>query len=539
MTFNDQLPANRPGITSWFKGSSARKARAQDYVRAVVTVVACALIGWPMSNIGFAEANLAMIFLLGIVYVAARCGRGPGILASIVSVVVLDFVYVPVRMSFQPADVQYLFTVAVMLLIALLISGLTSRVREQREAAERGAQRMESLYRLSCDLSGLADAENLALAAARQIAKGFGCDATIFLQSPDETLKSVSTRSSTDQLSQLDLNNVRRVLQQPVTSEGRPNIVPAGDALFLPLVGTEGPMGVLALWPVQPDQMLSAEERPLLTMVANQIGVALERDQLAVRAQKALVEAETERLRNSLLNSVSHDLRTPLAVITGASSTLLKSDGRYDPAIRRELYQTIFDDSNRLAHLVDNLLHMTRIESGTVTVRKQLTPLDDVIGSAVRRAGDVRSTHVVTTSLPETLPLVPIDPVLIEQVLINLLENAARYVPAGSPVEIAAHIEAGQVSIEVTDRGPGLPPGDEERVFQKFYRGRGPEDGHQGAGLGLAICRAIVEAHGGRIFAENRAGGGALFRFLLPLEPLPSSIDNDVIASTIESYPQQ
>lgn len=533
MMSNDLLSANGVRISTWFKNPNARKARLADYVRALLTVAACTLIGWPMSDVGFAEANLAMVFLLGIVYVAARCGRGPGILASIFSVIVLDFVYVPVRMSFRPTDVQYLVTVAVMLLIALLISSLTSRVREQREAAQRGEQRMESLYRLSCDLSGLAGAENLALAAAKQVGDGFGCEATVFLRTQDDELEGVSSRTAAGPLAPLDLSIARRVLQEPMDSNGRLNIVPANDALFLPLSGTEGPIGVLALSPIQPQQLLAAEERPLLTMIANQIGVALERDQLAVRAQQALVEAETERLRNSLLNSVSHDLRTPLAVITGASSALLKSDGRYDPETRHELYQTIFDDSNRLTHLVDNLLHMTRIESGTITVRKQLTPLDDVIGSAVRRAGDIRSTHVVTTVLPETLPLVPIDPVLIEQVLINLLENAARYVPSGSPIEISAHEDAGDVAIEVADRGLGLTPGDEERVFQKFFRGRGSEDGHHGAGLGLTICRAIVEAHGGRIVAENRPGGGALFRFILPLEAVPSSVDTNAVASTI------
>jgi two-component system sensor histidine kinase KdpD len=529
----DQFSNQRGRLSRWFIGPSVRKARVQDYVRAVLIVAACALIGWPMSNIGFAEANLAMIFLLGVVFVAARLGRGPSILASIASVVVLDYVYVPFHMSFRPADFQYLFTVAVMLLIALLISGLTSRVREQGESALRGEQRMESLYRLSCDLSGLAGAENLALAAAKQVGEGFGCEAMIFLPTGDGALKSVSTRSSADPRAPLDSDTVWSVLQEPVTSEGRMNIVAADDALFLPLSGTEGPIGVLAIWPVQPQQMLSSEERPLLTMVANQIGVALERDQLAVRAQSALVEAETERLRNSLLNSVSHDLRTPLAVITGASSALLKSDQRYDPQTCRELYQTIFDDSNRLTHLVDNLLHMTRIESGTVTVRKQLNPLDDVIGSAVRRAGDIRSTHVVTTLLAETLPLVPIDPVLIEQVLINLLENAGRYVPAGSPIEISARVEGDEVAIEVADRGPGLTPGDEERVFQKFYRGRSSEDGHHGAGLGLAICRAIVEAHGGQILAGNRAGGGATFRFLLPLAAEHYSVNSSSTVSTI------
>ena len=219
--------------------------------------------------------------------------------------------------------------------------------------------------------------------------------------------------------------------------------------------------------------------------------------------------------------SVSHDLRTPLAVITGASSTLLESDEALKPATRHELYQTIFDDSHRLSRLVDNLLDMTRIESGSVTVNRQLHVVEELIGSALHRMGKRLAGRQVTTRVPDDLPLVPLDGVLIEQVLVNLLENVEKYTTCASPIEISARQSDGHVVVEVADSGPGLAPGDEQRVFEKFYRGASAAtDGRRGAGLGLAICRAIVSAHGGRIWAENRPTGGARFCFSLPIDTL-------------------
>jgi two-component system sensor histidine kinase KdpD len=228
-------------------------------------------------------------------------------------------------------------------------------------------------------------------------------------------------------------------------------------------------------------------------------------------------------MRSSLLSSVSHDLRTPLASITGASSTLLEGRATLDPTTQDELLQTVYDEAKRLNRLVGNLLDMTRIESGSVQVQKEWQPLEEVVGAALTRMESQLRDHPTTAKLPVDLPLVPLDSVLIEQVLINLLENAVKYTPVGSPITLSASATPEAISVEIADGGPGIPRGDEERIFDKFYRAASASTQH-GAGLGLAICRGIVEAHGGRIWAENRPGGGAVFRFTLPLEGAPPSV---------------
>ena len=225
---------------------------------------------------------------------------------------------------------------------------------------------------------------------------------------------------------------------------------------------------------------------------------------------------------------MSHDLRTPLAVIAGASSSLLEEGQALADSTRRELLQTIVDESNRLALLVDNLLHITRIESGAVAVNKQWYPLEEVVGSALERTKKALAGRQVNTRLPDDLPLVKLDGVLIEQVFINLLENAAKYTPAGTEIDVAAHMDGPSLAVELADRGPGMDEAERQRVFDKFYRGRAAGAGQRGAGLGLAICRAVVEAHGGRIWAEDRPGGGARFLFSIPQEEPPPKTQSEL-----------
>jgi two-component system sensor histidine kinase KdpD len=280
----------------------------------------------------------------------------------------------------------------------------------------------------------------------------------------------------------------------------------------------------LALRPLELGRFNPPDQRQLLQTIASQIALAIERDSLAEQARKVLVQAETERLRSSLLSSVSHDLRTPLAVIAGASSSLLEQAQAIPSHTRQELLQTISDESNRLALLVDNLLHITRIESGAVAVNKQWYPLEEIVGSSLERAKKSLTGRPINTHLPLDLPLVKLDGVLIEQVLINLLENVAKYTPAGAEVDLAARMDGQSLMVEVADRGPGLDDAERQRVFDKFYRGSSAGAGQRGAGLGLAICRAVVEVHGGRIWEENRPGGGARFIFSIPQEEAPPSL---------------
>jgi two-component system sensor histidine kinase KdpD len=297
-------------------------------------------------------------------------------------------------------------------------------------------------------------------------------------------------------------------------------ILPAATVACHPLSAGSAALGVLVLkGPVPP--AMDAAQRDFLELFARQVAFAIERLRLAEETRAATLRARSEQLRSSLLSAVSHDLRTPLATITGAGTTLRDDRGRLDPGQRAELVDTICTEAERMERLVGNILDMVRIESGGMALRRDWVPLEEVLGSALVRLDARLSGREVRTDLPEGLPLVPVDPVLFEQVFVNLLENAVKYTPPGSSVDIGARVADHVLEIEVADRGPGIPEGQEERIFEKFQRGA--QSGGGGVGLGLPICRGIVEAHGGTIVAANREGGGAVFRIRLRLRESPPS----------------
>jgi two-component system sensor histidine kinase KdpD len=276
------------------------------------------------------------------------------------------------------------------------------------------------------------------------------------------------------------------------------------------------------MYPEDRLRFLSADQSHILETFANQTALAIERARLAEETERARIQIETERQRNALLSSISHDLRTPLASITGAVSSLLENEQTLDSSDRHELAQLAYEEAGRLNRQISNLLDMTRLESGAVKLKKEWQSLEEVIGATLNPLTDHLADHPVHVSLPEDMPLVPFDSLLIGQVFVNLLENAAKYTPPGTPIEIAAIVNKKEVTVEVADRGPGLPPGEEEHIFDKFYRAS-PQTAH-GIGLGLTICRSIIEAHGGHVWAENRAGGGSVFRFTLPIDGNPPEV---------------
>ena len=296
--------------------------------------------------------------------------------------------------------------------------------------------------------------------------------------------------------------------------------LPVVSALYVPLHETRGSIGVLGVSPADRERFADPEQRGLLDIFAAQIASALERARLAENAQRVQIQIEAERLRSALLSSNSHDLRTPLAVITGAASTLVEPPPTLTHEARRDLTETIHEEALRLSRLVHNLLEMTRIVAGAIKVTKEWQPLEEVVGAVLNRTETALRFHPIDVSLPADLPLVSIDAVLIEQVLINLLENAARYTPKGTLLSLSASHEDDAVVVEVADRGPGIPPDQWEKIFEKFYRLPHEREG-SGAGLGLAICQGIVSVHGGRIRAGARNGGGAVFRFTIPIEGPP------------------
>jgi two-component system sensor histidine kinase KdpD len=277
-------------------------------------------------------------------------------------------------------------------------------------------------------------------------------------------------------------------------------------------------VGVIGILPRTPQSFFDQEQIHLLENFANQVAMAIDRAMISLEVQQALLKAETETLRNTLLSSVSHDLRTPLASITGAITTLLQKDVLFGPDQRQELLQTIHEEAEHLNQIIRNVLDMTRLEAGAIKVKKTWQPVEEIVGAVLNRLDERLKGRPVKISLPEDLPLVSFDPLLIEQVLVNLLDNAIKYTPQETPIELSAYAKDGEIIVEIEDRGIGIPTGEEEKIFDKFVRGSTTGGG---IGLGLTICRAIITAHGGWIRAENRQGGGAIFRFSLPLGEQP------------------
>jgi two-component system sensor histidine kinase KdpD len=526
-----------PAITAGLGPTSDTRA----YVWAPGIVAVAAGISLLLDRVAIGEANLIMVFLLGVLVVALVGGRGPSVLATILSVLAFNFFFVEPRLTFAVTDSRYLITFGVMLLVGLTVSTLLARFRVQADAARARERRTAALYALSRELASVRGLENLLRAAVRHVHEVFDSQVVVLLPTESGRLQPWGAvagwaRELTPQQvfapSASEQGVAQWVFEHHEMAGLGTNTLPAAEAIYLPLAGARQTVGVLGVRPDHPRRVRAPEQIHLLETFANQTALALERATLAAEAERAHVSAETERLRAALLSSVSHDLRTPLAVITGATSTLRQDNGALDAATRAELLDTAYQEAERLNRLVGNLLNMTRLEAGAIEVQKEWQPLEEVIGAALARlegtpedAAELKRRSL-TIDLPPDLPLVPLDGVLIEQVLVNLLDNALKHTPPGTPISVRAWPEAGQVVVEVADCGPGLLPGSEQRVFDKFYRGQ-PSGQRNSVGLGLAICRGMVEAHGGRIWAETQGEGGAAFRFTLPLSGPPPVVPPD------------
>jgi two-component system sensor histidine kinase KdpD len=489
----------------------------QGYAAGVSVVLVSAILAW--SIFGRQQlTDIVMVFLLGVVLVSMRFGYGPSMLAAILSVLAFDFFFIPPYLSFAVTDFSHIVTFAVMLLVALVISQLTNRIRDQADSARGRERRTASLYAISRELGAATTRGALLQAATRHVQEVFDVKVAALLPGPQpEALEIVQADAGTLAPEDKDVGVADWVWNHQRPAGLGTDTLPLARALFVPLMGSRGRVGVLALYPSESSRLDDPDERQLVATIAGLIGSAIERTQLAEEARRASLRIETEQLRNALLSSVSHDLRTPLGVVTGATSALLEEDVPKDEAMRRQLLVTAHEEALRLNRLVSNLLDMTRLEAGALKVQKDLQPLEEIVGSALDRLEDRLKGREVAASIPSDLPIVPFDAILIEQVLINLIENATKYSPAGSPIEVAAIARDGEIEVSVSDRGRGVSRDDVERVFEKFYRAREGEGG--GVGLGLTICRGIVSAQGGRIWVDARPGGGSSFRFTLPRDP--------------------
>ena len=488
---------------------------AATLVAALATGVALLLFGRDQLP------DVVMTYLLGIMLVSSRFGLAPSVFAAFLSVAALDFFFVAPHYTFAVEDFRHAVTFIVMFLVAVIISGLTERVRNQAHSARHREERTRALYELSRELAATQGVRRVIEVAASQLEKVFRSRVAVFTPDSNRKLRPAYSGLELVAPSERELSISQWVWSNEREAGLGTATLPGGSTLYLPLMASGGIVGVLGISPEQADRFDSVEQRRQVDAFAQQMAVAMERAELAEETERARREVEREQLRSSLLSSVSHDLRTPLAVITGAASTIVEGAGSIDEATRLDLMKTILEEAERLNRLIRNLLDMTRLDSGTVKVKKEWLPLEEVVGSALNRLDSRLLGRKVNVELPPGLPLVPFDAVLIEQALINLLENAAKY--SEGPIEIIATLTPEEVVVEVADRGPGIPDGEEDRVFEKFHRAI-REGGPSGVGLGLAICRAIVAAHGGRIWAQNRDGGGASFRFALPIQGEPPEL---------------
>ena len=464
----------------------------------------------------FALTNLVMIYLLGATIAALRLGQGPAILAAIVNVVAFDFFFVPPRYSFAVSDLQYVVTFGVMLAVALTIATLMANVRAQTRVAGARERRTSLLYAMSRELAAARTLESLAGIAIKHVAETFASRVVVLVPDSGGRLRHPQGPPGPDALKGADLSIAQWVLDHSAPAGLGTDTLPAAPAQYLPLVGSQRTLGVLAVEPTQRRRLLLPEQRHLLETFAGQIALALERAELADEAERSRVNAETESLRNTLLASISHDLRAPLAVIASAGSALNDPSIVSDGKARAALTAQIENKANEISEIISNALELMRLESGQVALRRDWLKLEELVNSALARLGGRLETHPVELQLPDDLPDVHADGALSVQVFANLLENVAGHTPPGTHTTIVGLVEDEFIRVLVDDDGPGFPPGDPEQLFAKFHRGR--DEGHTGgAGLGLSICRAIVNAHGGAIHALQRPGGGARFSFTLPI----------------------
>lgn len=464
--------------------------RPLDYAAAAGTIAVTALVCLAL-RAQLTTIDVVMLFLLAVVIVASRRARGPALLASTLSIACFDFLFVPPYYTFAVHDTAYLLTFAMMFVVALVMSGLTARIREHAAVATARERRMAALFGMNRELAGATTPEGIAGIVASHVGRAAGGLAAVVLDA--------------------DASEVE---------------VWDGQALVLPLQSPLNRFGLITIRGSDLGHPMPDDEHRMLELLANQAGLALERLALADRNEQSRIEIEAERLRTALLSSLSHDLRTPLGTIEGAGTALVEDAATLSADARRDLAETIVEEVRRMARLVSNLLDMMRLETGTLAVHRSWQPLEESLGVALIRLDERLRSHPVEIRLPADLPLVCVDEVLVEQVFVNLLDNAAKYTPPATPLSITAWLENFEVIVEIADRGPGIPAGEAAAVFRKFHRV--PMENGQaspaGSGLGLTICEGIIIAHGGRIWVAQRQGGGAAFRFTLPLDIAPPPV---------------
>jgi two-component system sensor histidine kinase KdpD len=503
------------------------------YAKSIGLVVLVTLLGFPLRS-RLDLTNLVMLYLAAVVISAVFLGRGPSVLASLLSVLAFDFFFVNPRYSFAVGDTQYILTFVGLLLVGLIISSSAALLRDQLEVLRSRNRQSQAVNSLSRELNSAIGLEQVLEAVVRNVGESFDREVIILLPAGQKLVKRAASKG-------FDLAPAETAVAEWAFKNGKSagrgtDTLPASPIHYSPLKTTNGTIGILGIRPSDPGSILSLEQKALLEAFANLSALAIERASYAEQAAQSEMLRRTEKLQTALLNSISHELRTPLASITGVLTSLAESEGasdprnKLDPATTRELLESATDQARQLNRLVENLLDMTRLEAGALRLKREPVDLRDLVSTVLGQMTDRLHNHPLRTAIPEEFPLVSMDAVLIGQVLANLLDNASKYSPPDSPIVITARLnepvedsEKPAIAVSIRDDGHGIPEEDLERVFDKFYRSSGAHrEAHQpaqvvGTGLGLSICKGIIEAHNGRIWIANNPDQGVTVTFTLPI----------------------
>ncbi len=486
------------------------------YLQALAFVIAATLAGALVNSItALNPANLVMFYLLAVVFVALRFGYGPSVMTAVASVIVFNYFFVPPQYSFQVADAQYLLTFFGLFSAGVVIASMTSRASSQNEAAQRREQETAQLYSLSRALSATVERDVIVQRIVSHIQQTFHCETALALPHAGDLRIEGHTSAF---VPETDQTAILAWAYEHAQAAGKgTETVAQASARYVPLGTAYRVIGVLVLYL---DSSFTLEQQRLLDAFAVQSALAIEAVLLGEEAQQARLLREKEKLQTTVLNSISHDLRTPLVSITGTLSSLLDRKSPLDEEAQYDLLMGAYSEAQRLNRLVGNLLDMSRLESGPMKLKRDLYDLSEVVGVARTQLRKPLANRQIIVHLSEDLPMIPIDLPLFAQVFVNLLDNAAKYSPPDTPIEISAVQNGDCIEISICDQGVGIPEGDLARVFDKFYRAP-TASGQSGSGLGLSICQGIVEAHGGKIWAERRPEAGTCFLIHLPHETQP------------------
>jgi two-component system, OmpR family, sensor histidine kinase KdpD len=483
-----------------------------EYLRGLAITALCTAVAFPLSrNVGL--VTIVMFYLLGTTVGALRLGRGPSAFTAVTNMLAFNYFFVPPVFSFHVDDVQYVFALGVMLIVALVVANLMISIRRHRDTANAREERTAVLYAMSRELAIASDAAAMAAAAVRHIRAVFHSSAVVLIEDECGGLSAIARTEDSachgarSSLPAVDFEFARQVIAREQRC--------IRDAIYLPLQGSNA-RGVIVVRPQHPNPRLPTDQLDLLDAFTVQLGQSLQRASLAKAAEAARIAADRVLLRNTLLASISHDLRTPLSAIAGAGSLIAQPEYALNLDRRTTLGVLIERKARDMSQLLTNVLELMQIESAEGAPHADWHSVDDLVALALQGREARLSKWRIVVQIPAELPLVFVDATLIVQMLSNLLENAAKYTPSGTTITISAAVRDEKIWLVVADDGPGLPPGDAESVFRRFERGRSDHN-IVGVGLGLAICRAAVRLHGGEISATNNPGGGARFEITLPL----------------------